>query len=106
MATKSQRTLQDRMAGVRRFAVALGNDPTEWEPDDLVTLQLLEGVIREVRTKAVLGLRSTGYTDGEIASALGITQQAVSKRWPGGGKYQGAAGRYRSVTTTQEAAPA
>jgi hypothetical protein len=96
MATTSQRTLQDRMDGAIRFARALGNDPTEWELDDLIRLELLEGTIRQVRDHAIHGLRGTGHTDKQIGEALGITQQAVSKRWPGGGRYVGAAGRYRT----------
>lgn len=100
MGATTTRTLDDRLGGVIRFARALDNDPTEFEPEHLDRLAELEGIIARVRTHAVYAMREAGYTDGQLASALGVSQQAVSKRWPGGGRYQGAAGRYRSATTT------
>jgi hypothetical protein len=103
MSVTTQRTLQDRMAGVRRFMRALGNNPEEWEPYDLVALQHLEDEITIIRSKVVLGLRESGYSDVTMAEALGITRQAVSKRWPGGRRYVGAAGRFRTSQTNQEA---
>jgi hypothetical protein len=76
--------------------LALGNRTEEWEPADLEDFRKLHQSWLAVQDKAVAGLRSSGYTDGQIGQALGITQQAVSKRWPGGGRYVGAAGRYRT----------
>lgn len=102
MSATTQRTLQDRLGGIRRFISALDRDPTEWEPEDLVTLRHLEARIAEVRSTVIYGMREHGVTDKQIAEALGITQQAVSKRWPGGGRFVGAAGRYRTPTTTTE----
>lgn len=95
MRARTTKTLQERLGGVRRFIRALDRDVSEWEPDDLIILRHLEAEIDRVRSTVIRGLRETGYTDREIADALGVTQQAVSKRWPGGGRYVGAAGRYR-----------
>lgn len=104
MATTTTRTLVDRSRGIERMIVALSRNPEEWDPGQLVLLKDLEGAIAETRRRAVLGMREHGTSDKQIAEALGITQQAVSKRWPGGGRFVGAAGRYRSPnTTTQEA---
>jgi hypothetical protein len=49
-------------------------------PDALALLCDLAGALEQGRTTAVLGLRAAGYTDGQIAAGLGISQQAVSKR--------------------------
>ena len=100
MTTTTHRTLDDRLGGVARFVRALDRTPDEWEPEHLTQLDHLEQLVREVRSNVVYGMREHGVTDSQIAQALGITQQAVSKRWPGGGKYQGAAGRYRTPATT------
>lgn len=102
MSATTTRTLKDRAGGVRRFLRALANDPTEWELDQLPILDQLQHELDQVRTAAILGLRQSGHTDAQIAAALGISRQAVSKRWPGNGRYVGAAGRYRTSTTTQE----
>lgn len=100
MATTTTRTLDDRLGGVRRFIIALGNAPNEFEPRHLMALQHLKDQVDQVAAKAVYGMRESGYTDKEIAEELGVSQQAISKRWPGGGRYVGAAGRYRSNRPT------
>ena len=97
MSWPTKGTLDDKLGGARRFIRALAKDPIEWDPEYLPALDELEQLVREVRTAAVLGMREHGTTDAQIAKALGISQQAVSKRWPGGGRFVGAAGRYRSV---------
>lgn len=89
-------TLDDKLGCARRFMRALARDPTEWDPEYLPALDDLERLVRDVRTTVVYGMREHGWTDSQIGYALGISQQAVSKRWPGGGRYVGAAGRYRS----------
>jgi DNA-binding NarL/FixJ family response regulator len=100
MRATTDRTLYNRASGICRMIAALGQDPTEWEPMDLEKLSLMEEMIAKVREKAVIGMRESGVTDKQIGEALGITQQAVSKRWPGGGRYVGVAGRYRTNTLT------
>jgi hypothetical protein len=49
--------------------------------DALATLAKLERVADGLKGPAVRELRSQGITDGEIGLALGITKQAVSKRF-------------------------
>lgn len=106
MSATTTRSLADRAGAATRMIRALSNDVTEWEPSDLHRISQMEEQLRELRTAVVHGLRTAGFTDSQIAAELGITQQAVSKRWPGGGRYVGAAGRYRTQdTTTQETDP-
>jgi DNA-directed RNA polymerase specialized sigma subunit len=95
MATTTTRTLDDRVAGIVRQIQALTRDGSEWDPSAMILIQVLKGAVDEARDRAVYAMRDHGTTDSEIAQALGVSQQAVSKRWPGGGRYVGAAGRYR-----------
>lgn len=95
MAGTGPRTLQDRANGIRRQIRALARTGAEWDPDDLGLLTDLESEVKAARDQVIRALREHGHTDQAIAAALGVTQQAVSKRWPGGGRYVGAAGRYR-----------
>jgi DNA-directed RNA polymerase specialized sigma24 family protein len=53
--------------------------------DDLYALGWLAGAVDHARSAlamAVDGCRARGYSDGEIGAALGITRQAVWKRFP------------------------
>lgn len=102
MSWPTKGTLDDKLDGARRFVKALAKDPTEWDPEYLPKLDELEQLVRDVRSQVVYGMREHGTTDTQIAQALGISQQAVSKRWPGDGRYVGAAGRYRQTTTTTD----
>jgi hypothetical protein len=102
MATTTLRTVADRVSALNRMIVALGRDPSEWEPDDLVRLNYLRGTVDDAIGRAVMALRDQGVTDGQIARVLNVSQQAVSKRWPGGGRYVGAAGRYRATVTVSD----
>lgn len=99
MASTTRRELSDRANGAIRFVRALGNDPGEWDLPDLDYLASLEDAITQIRGRVVTGLRESGFTDKQIGEQLGVTQQAVSKRWPGGGRYVGAAGRHRKMVT-------
>ena len=53
--------------------------------DDLYALRSLSDAVdnaRHILGLAVDGCRARGYSDAEIAKVLGITRQAVWKRWP------------------------
>ena len=105
MGVKTTRTLSDRAYGVARQLSALGRDPSEWDVEDLQLIDSLEARVNELRRVAIYGMRAHGVTDKQIGEELGITQQAVSKRWPGGGRYVGAAGRYRTSTQPDRSTP-
>jgi len=95
MSRTLQRSLEDHAGGIVRYIRALGRNPSEWDPEDLILIRKIRGELDKLEAGAVFGMREHGVTDKQIGEALGITQQAVSKRWPGGGRYVGAAGRYR-----------
>ena len=93
--TKTPRETGDLAAGAARIVRSLGRRICQEDPADLLYLVELEQAARSALDAAVLAQRERGATDGQIAEALGVSRQAVSKRWPGGGRYRGAAGRYR-----------
>lgn len=95
MPTTTSRTITDRAGAICRQIFSLGHSQAEWEPDDLQWLLTMQKHLDHCCDQAVRACRDNGHTDAEIADAFGITRQAVSKRWPGGGRYVGAAGRYR-----------
>jgi hypothetical protein len=104
MSATTTRSLADRAGAANRMIRALGNDLTEWDVEDLNRIGQMEVNLAILRTAVIHALRTQGVTDKQIGEELGVTQQAVSKRWPGGGRYVGAAGRYRTQDTTTEGA--
>ncbi len=99
--TRTIRTLGDRAAGIARQTNALINAiATDGDPDDLQLLLTLQARLQAGLGQVVYGMRDSGHTDADIARALGTSRAAVSKRWPGGGRYVGAAGRYRRSPTS------
>lgn len=97
--SNSTRSTEDVAAGVARQVRALGRRIGNGTPEELIILTRLSAQAEKLLGDAVRQLRDHGTTDAEIGEALGITRQAVSKRWPGGGRYVGAAGRYRPSPT-------
>lgn len=93
---ESTRPTEDVAAGVVRIVLALGKRVGQEDPQSLTLLRDVEAQLQASWSTAIAQLRANGYTDGELAEVLGVSRQAVSKRWPGGGRYRGAAGRYRS----------
>lgn len=91
----TDRSLEDRFGGIRRqivrFTAAVGyEDPTE-----LQKILALRDMLDDGLGDAVRRMRTLGHSDADIGLALGVSRAAVSKRWPGDGRYVGAAGRYR-----------
>lgn len=96
------RTLEDRFGGIKRFTRSfLSSIGHEGDPPDLAKILELQRMLDDGLSQAVYDMRDHGATDGQIAEALGVSRAAVSKRWPGGGRYVGAAGRYRKTPEDQ-----
>ena len=49
--------------------------------DALADMTELATELDEAITRAVIGLRTTGYSWAEIAARLGVTRQAAQQRW-------------------------
>jgi CRP-like cAMP-binding protein len=50
--------------------------------EDLVLFRDLEVELQTQYAAAVAGLRKLGYSNTDIARVLGVSRQAVAKRWP------------------------
>ena len=102
MQTEEQRRRRDTkhyMSGMRRFMRGLGarvgsGETSGTGDEERYLFMEAEKELHEVQAAAIAAMRASGVTDGQIAKMLGVTRQAVSKRWPGGGTYKGARGRY------------
>jgi hypothetical protein len=70
----------DRTGAVLRIIDATGRR-AQTSPEALAGLAAFVRACNLVMGLAVDGLRNRGYSDAEIAAALGVSQQAVSKRW-------------------------
>lgn len=65
----------------RRILRALSRRMAVSDPEDLAELLELQEDLDDAITRAVAGLRATGFSWAEIARATGTTRQAVHARW-------------------------
>jgi hypothetical protein len=89
-----RKSAREMAGGIRAMILSLGKRVGEGE-GDLTLLVGLEPVLEQAIAQTVARLRANGMTDGQIGELLGRSRQAVSQKWPAGGRYRGAAGRYR-----------
>jgi hypothetical protein len=97
---RRHRSTRELIGGIRRQIRALGERVGNGETDgdgeeELAFFKELEEELHQAMAKAVERMREMGVTDGELAAMLGVSRQAISKRWPGHGRHLGAAGRFR-----------
>lgn len=90
------RPLDDRHRAVVRQLRALLSDISNEDPDELSRVAELQHILADGLGDCVRTMRDNGHDDAAIGDALGVTRSAVSRRWPGGSRYVGAAGRYRT----------
>jgi hypothetical protein len=69
-------------AMVARMIAALTRRCSGDDPDALLLLERLKRQLDDSMIGVITALRLHGFTDRVIGEALGVTQQAVSKRWP------------------------
>jgi len=78
-----QREVGDVVGGIRRMLRALARRFAEGYADTYALEQIREihDEYLALMDEAVPRLREAGYNDREIGEALGVTSQAVQKRW-------------------------
>ena len=67
---------------VVRLIRAVGKRIAEEDPEALELLRRLEAEVSDAWWVAVAGQRRAGFSDRDIAEALGVTRPAVTQRWP------------------------
>src|SRR5438045_749959 len=92
---KGYRETRDVIGAIRRLTRKLGERIGNGETygdgtEERIFFLELEEELHRLQAQAIAALRQNGTTDGQIAQWLGVTRQAVSKRWPGHGQYKGA----------------
>ncbi|MGC2652118.1 MAG: hypothetical protein WA317_00625 [Mycobacterium sp.] len=82
---------EDVVMAVSRLVRAVGRRCAAGDPDSGVWLRMLRQELAEAESEAVAGWRDSGFSDSQIGRELGVTKQAVQKRWPREGAH-GASG--------------
>jgi DNA-directed RNA polymerase specialized sigma24 family protein len=71
----------DIAAATSRMIRAVGKRCAEEDPEQLVHLKEIQTALDEAWRTAIDGLREHQFSDRMIASALGVSQPAVTMRW-------------------------
>lgn len=74
------RSTGEVVGAARRMLRAVGERVDD--PDELKAFATLAGDLGNALAAAVTGLRSAGFTDAQIGAGLGVTKQAVQRRFP------------------------
>lgn len=72
---------QELAEAIVRMTRALGARCASGDPDTAFYLNMVQQQLDAARSEAVAGWRRN-FSDGQIARELGVTKQAVQKRWP------------------------
>lgn len=71
----------DFNAFIRRVLAAYARRCADADPEDLAELLAVRAAVDDAITRAVAGLRTSGRSWSEIATATGTTKQAAQQRW-------------------------
>jgi len=85
LRTRRRRVVEndEYSAMVRRIIAAYARRVAAGDIDALADMLALASDLETTIRSAVIGLRKVGYSWTDIAARLGVTRQAVSKRWGG-----------------------
>jgi hypothetical protein len=76
------RSDDDIAEAIGRMIAALGRRCAAGDPDTAQLLRYLHRELQEAFDAGVAGWRAAGFSDAQIGRELGVTKQAVQKRWP------------------------
>lgn len=69
-------------AALTRQLRALGRRLAAGDPEDLRVIRILQEELAQAERLGVTGLRAQGHSDRDLAEPLGISRQAIQKRFP------------------------
>ena len=69
-------------SAVKSMVRALGQRCSALDPDSGLYLVAVQDELDRAFATAVAGWRLSGFSDGQIGETLGVTKQAVQKRFP------------------------
>jgi len=75
------RDTRDLGGAACRIVRVIGRRLADGDPEELTVLRELDWEVSHAWAAAVAGMRAAGFSDGDIGEALGVTKQAVQKRW-------------------------
>ncbi len=81
-AARNPKSDEEVVEAVGRLIRAVGRRCSESDPDAAAWLTFLRSELDDAYARAVDGWRSAGFSDARIGAELGVTKQAVQKRWP------------------------
>lgn len=69
---------------LERMVRALGRRLADADVESLVVVWRLRKELDRAEAQAVAGMRANGYSNTDMAKALGVSRQAMQQRFPGG----------------------
>lgn len=81
-ARARERETPDIAAALTRQLLALGRRIARGDPEDLRAIRALRATLDAAEREGVDGLRAQGHSDRDLADPLGISRQAIQKRFP------------------------
>lgn len=73
---------EEMAEAIARMVRALGKRCAVGDPDSAVYLRVVRHALDAAEAGAVAGWRRSLFSDAQIGRELGVTKQAVQKRWP------------------------
>jgi hypothetical protein len=72
----------DVMEAIERMIRALGRRVAQDDPDTVILLDMIRIALDDAYAAGVAGWRNVGFSDAQIGREMGVSKQAVQRRWP------------------------